>query len=473
MHFQSVNPLPPGAKLLEYLILNPIGQGGFGTTYRCRDVLLNKDFAIKEYTPHFLVDRQNNGFLKPKNAGFASIFNEGRESFLLEARSLAKFSHQNIVPVTRFFEANNTAYFVMEYQEGGSLRQLMRDKHGQFTESEIRALIAPLCSAIAELHAAHIIHRDVKPDNIIMGKGGTPTIIDFGAAVSIIGLNKDMLEIISTPGYAPPEQITPGAPQGAWVDIYALGATLYELISGICLPPSQERMAGKPYSKAINAGRGQYSTQLLEIVDLCIDLDYRRRPQSINYLLNLLAPPADKMCRKIVGYISQQMLTHFINFATPNLDVRVNELVTFFLTFPVIDLAWRINSSMPSKDVLSKLLSAIPESLCSESVSILVDSGFCNVDGRLLMTSLAGRIEEYSAAYLLDRTEEHWEYKLLCRQAARKCLTPAANADLKPFSELLEDVVDRARGRIKKAFHREIGPIGFEFNGSTWSSFEL
>ena len=468
MHLLPIPPLPKGSQIFEYRFLEAVGQGGFGTTYRCQDVHLGKIFAIKEYTPHFLADRLRDGRIVAKSEEFAQLFHEGLRDFLTEAKRLANFSHPNIIPVTRFFEANQTGYFVMEYQSGGSLRGLLREKRGRFSESEIRAIIAPLSDAIKELHAAKIIHRDIKPDNIMLGRDGAPIIIDFGATISLIGLDRDMLEMISTPGYAPPEQIIPGAPQGDWVDVYAIGATLYELMTGDSPPPSQERMLGRTFLPATRAARGKYSTQLLELVDACLELDYKLRPQSVKQLLGLLAPPVATLCQTIAGGVSNQMLRHFMNFANPNDGLRVNELVSFIILFPLIDLGWRIGTALPNRESLGPLLENTPPEQPAAGVSELVAAGFTNVEGAITHASISSRVDEYCAAYLLDRQEEDWDYALLCRQAARNCIEAESRSDIKGFSELLSEVVDRARGRILKAYRRELSPLGFALDNKGW-----
>jgi len=470
MRHDFVAPLPMGATAFEYEFSEPIGRGGFGTTYRCIDHHLNKSFAVKEYTPHHLVTRNQKGHLLPRTAKCNVMFREGLREFLIEARRLAKFTHPNIVSVSRFFEANNTGYFVMELHEQGSLRNLMFAKNGSLTEIEIRSLITPICDGLSELHSIGFIHRDIKPDNIILGRRGAPIIIDLGAAADFRGMTQEMLQLISTPGYAPPEQIIPGAPQGVWIDIYAVGATLYDLISGFPPPRAEERMLGRRFASAAAIGAGRFSTQLLDLIDTCIELNFELRPKNTADLLAQLALPVDRLCRRVVNGISKRMLVQFMNFAEPNPGLRLDEFVTFIIAFPIVDFGWRFSKALPTKDMLELIVSQVSVQLADECRQDLVERGFHGTANHDIRGLLRERVNEYAAAYLLDRKEQNWDYGLVLRQAARNCLAEAYKSDESGFVELLYEVVDRARMRVKRGLQKELCPVSYELSGAGWQS---
>ena len=221
---QRVSPLPNDTPLADYVVRSVIGHGGFGTTYVCEYRHLKKLFVIKELTPHHLVQRLKNGDLAARGVLYRQSFERLRDAYVNEAQALAKFSHPNIARAVRYFEKHNTAYLVMEYEAGRNLRAYLKDRGGVLTDYEIEAIVRPLCEGLGQLHAAGLIHRDFKPDNVLIRHDGSPVLLDFGAVIPF-GVASD---VVFTPGYAPPEQLASRfGVQGAWTDIYALGATLY------------------------------------------------------------------------------------------------------------------------------------------------------------------------------------------------------------------------------------------------------
>lgn len=215
----------------RYSIGQVLGFGGFGITYKAWDMKLETIVAIKEYYPSGLVNRipgQKEVILFAGNK--AKEFNYGLERFLDEARNTAKFSaHKNIVNVFEYFEENNTAYFVMEFLDGISLSGYL--KENTMDMDGCLSTISCVASALKELHTHGIIHRDVSPDNIFLCLNGNVKLIDFGAAR--FSANEDSpMTIILKPGFAPPEQYEKISAQGPWTDIYALGATLYLMLTG-------------------------------------------------------------------------------------------------------------------------------------------------------------------------------------------------------------------------------------------------
>lgn len=279
--------LPAGFRLFEYRIDEVLGQGGFGITYLATDVHLNARVAIKEYLPAGMAQRASDRSVAPRWADDATLYQSGLDSFLVEARTLATFRHPNIVRVARFFEAHRTAYMVLEYERGVSLRQWWRKRRAT-PEDELLDLMRPLVDGLSQVHATGFLHRDIKPDNIVVRKDdGSLVLLDFGAARETVGPASAMGSVV-TPGYAPPEQYDDGA-QGPWTDIYALGATLYWMIAGVKPPPSPARAAGEAQlAPAVEAGRGRYGEAFLRAIDWALQLDPAARPQTLDAFAGML-----------------------------------------------------------------------------------------------------------------------------------------------------------------------------------------
>jgi serine/threonine protein kinase/HAMP domain-containing protein len=272
--------LAPGFELFEYRIDAVLGQGGFGITYLATDVNLNVRVAIKEYLPADFATRASDRSVSPRWPEDNEFYLNGLECFLIEARTLATFRHSNIVRVARFFEAHRTAYMVLEYERGQPLKQWW-DKHKTMGEQQLLSLVQPLLDGLSVVHEAGYLHRDIKPDNIYVRKeDGSWVLLDFGAARQTVGGMQAMADVV-TPGYAPLEQYQ-GGEQGPWTDIYAIGATLYWMITGAKPAPAPERQSGvAEYTPATQAGKGRYSEEFLMAVDWALMVDPKQRPQSI------------------------------------------------------------------------------------------------------------------------------------------------------------------------------------------------
>lgn len=226
------NALPGGHSLLWYRLNKVLGRGSFGTTYLATDSNLDRQVAIKWYLPIDLAVREDAGAVQAVSPNRAAMYRWGLMRFIAEARTLAKFGHPNIVRVHSVFEANNTAYMVMAYEQGDSLDDLLRLSrlHG---EAELLKILFPLLDALEHLHDAGYIHRDIKPKNIFIRADGSPVLLDFGSARMALGTQARTLTTFVTPGYAPYEQYdSESGKQGPWTDIYALGATLYKGVTG-------------------------------------------------------------------------------------------------------------------------------------------------------------------------------------------------------------------------------------------------
>ncbi|MBF0625737.1 MAG: serine/threonine protein kinase, partial [Magnetococcales bacterium] len=279
--------LPKGATLLWYEILDVLGKGGFGITYLARDTNLDQLVAIKEYLPVGFAVRDQSHSVRPNSPNDTKTFDWGLERFLQEAQTLAKFKHRAIVRVVSFFRNANTAYMVMEYEEGDSLEAVLRRK-GQMTEQDVMVFLPPLLEGLEELHRNQFIHRDIKPANILIRKDGSPVILDFGSARQALGNAGDQMTSLLSMGYSPFEQYdSSGNRQGPWSDIYAMGGVLYRCISGGKPPDAALRINARlrnspdPMKPALEVGRGRFSDRFLIAVDKALESIETDRPQSV------------------------------------------------------------------------------------------------------------------------------------------------------------------------------------------------
>jgi serine/threonine protein kinase len=290
---EHYNALPIDFQLEDYKIQSLLGEGHFGLTYLAQDTQDKTLVAIKEYFPNQLVKRDQTDYtLQPKSLELTEDFVWGLRQFVQEAERLAQLEHPNIVRVLRVFEAFNTAYFVMEYELGRNLGEVMASQN--MTEEQLISFVRPLLEGMETIHQAGYLHQDIKPANIyIRDKDNTPVLIDFGAARYELGSHSGCLTTRGTIGYTPYEQFD-GSQQGAWTDIYSLGAVLYQLISAQAPPEATDRLAAimhnktDPLKPAVKIGEGRYAHSLLEAIDWALQLNELNRPQSIKALRDKL-----------------------------------------------------------------------------------------------------------------------------------------------------------------------------------------
>ncbi len=285
--------LPPNTFLDgSYRIERVVGAGGFGITYEAFDVNLGTQVAIKEYFPHDFGDRDGTMSVRPRSEHSKELFNWGRTNFLHEARTLAGFDHPNIVRVQRVFEAHSTAYMVMRFERGNSLRAWLKELGRKPTQAEIDSIAAPLLNALELLHQANYLHRDVAPDNIIVRPDGTPVLLDFGSARRVVAEMSRMVTGIVKAGYSPHEQYaSDNRLQGPWTDIYALGASLYFAVTGRQPIEAMLRLDQDAMEPAASAGGPDYRPSFLAAIDACLRVRPSERPQSIAQLRPQLFPP--------------------------------------------------------------------------------------------------------------------------------------------------------------------------------------
>lgn len=280
---ENLHCLRKGTRLIgRYTIEKVLGQGGFGITYLGIDELHEKKVAIKEFFPQGIVTRniEYEDAVTVTFVGEKDNYNKGKEKFLKEARIMARFSKdEGIVKAQDFFEINNTAYIVMEYLEGITLKQYLRENK-RIEPEELLELFVPLIESLDEIHSQGLIHRDISPDNIMVLLGGKIKLMDFGAARDYTDFGEKSLSLILKPGYAPPEQYQTHGVQGPWTDIYALCATMYKCLTGENPPDAIERVMDDNLKEISEFGI-PVSKQMEETIIKGMSISARNRYQNI------------------------------------------------------------------------------------------------------------------------------------------------------------------------------------------------
>ncbi|MGG7446630.1 serine/threonine protein kinase [Kosakonia oryzendophytica] len=287
------NALPPGYRFNEFEIKEVIGGGGFGIVYRAWDHQLERTIAIKEFMPSSLAVRNDDMTLVLRSERFSKAFTAGLNSFIQEARLLARFNHPNLLHVLRFWVQNDTAYMGTVFYSGTTLSRLREKNPALLNEAWIRRMLPMLLGAIKTIHDEGYLHRDISLDNIQIQENGLPVLLDFGSARRSIGSISDETETMLRPGYAPIEQYTDDneSEQGPWTDIYALGAVLHTLIIGSPPPVSVVRSIQDTYMPLTQRNLPGYSPSLLQAVDRALALKMEDRPQTVDEFAALIEMP--------------------------------------------------------------------------------------------------------------------------------------------------------------------------------------
>ena len=276
----------------EYVIIDSLGQGGFGITYLAEQVSLKRKVAIKEF---FLRDfcNRDSYTLRVSSTGSTDVVGRFRDKFLKEAYTIAGLDHPNIVRIIDVFEENDTAYYVMEYHSGCSLGSVV-DKQGAMSEEQALRYIRQVASALKYIHSRRMMHLDIKPDNILLNSRGEAVLIDFGISKvfedEIDNVKRPRTSTIAaySPGFAPKEQYNPkGVTEfSPATDIYSLGATLFTLLIGECPPPAIELDESDYIITTLK--RSNISKRLSAAVIKAMAYTKKDRPQSVDEFLALL-----------------------------------------------------------------------------------------------------------------------------------------------------------------------------------------
>ena len=277
--------LPIGTTLGDFTVTRVIGLGGFGIVYMAHDRALQRTVAIKEYLPVSIAGRTSAQTVLVRSTHQQDTYTSGLQGFMREARLQARFSHPALLEVYQVWEQNGTAYMAMRYYPGSSLRDLRLDADSlrMFDEPSLQRIMSPVFDALEELHSQNVLHRDVSPDNILMTPSGTPVLLDFGSARTVIAGDDQSLTTVLKPGYAPLEQYADDGTmeQGPWTDVYGLGAVLHYLAIGSAPPQAVTRMLGGTLRAFEDGAPSRYSPAFVSAVAAALAVKTQNRLQSV------------------------------------------------------------------------------------------------------------------------------------------------------------------------------------------------
>ncbi|MFL6735438.1 MAG: serine/threonine protein kinase [Sphingomonas sp.] len=280
----SNKALPMGTVLREWRIEEVLGVGGFGIVYKARGIYFNELVAIKEYFPSSISERDSEDTVVPIDSEAEEVHALGLKNFVEEAKLLWNLStptrHPNIVSVRSLFEIHGTAYMVMDFEDGLSLSRMLKQGR-RFNERSLWSILQPIAEGLERAHRVGVLHRDIKPPNILINEDNRPVLIDFGSARFEAAEATSTKVTFHTPPYAAIEQYVKTYPQGPWTDIYALGVVMYECVTGEKPPEVLERLhagLGKPLSDGKWPG---YSKRFLAAIDAAMVVKPEDRPQTL------------------------------------------------------------------------------------------------------------------------------------------------------------------------------------------------
>ena len=281
----SNKALPMGTVLREWRIDEVLGVGGFGIVYKAQGIYFNELVAIKEYFPSSISERDSEDTVVPINSDAEEVHALGLKKFVEEAKLLWNLStpsrHPNIVSVRSLFEIHGTAYMVMDFEDGMSLSKMLKQGR-RFNERSLWNILQPIAEGLERAHRVGVLHRDIKPPNILINEDNRPVLIDFGSARFDTAEATSTKVTFHTPPYAAIEQYVKTYPQGPWTDIYALGVVMYECVTGEKPPEVLERLhagLGKPLADGKWPG---YSKKFLAAIDAAMTVKPDERPQSLS-----------------------------------------------------------------------------------------------------------------------------------------------------------------------------------------------
>lgn len=273
--------LPVGTVLKKrYCIGEVLGKGGFGVTYKAFDTVDSKIVAVKEYYPSGLVHRDTGTTqISVSSKQYEDNFKVGADKFFEEAKMVSRFNgNPNIVNVYEFFYENGTVYFAMEYLDGVDLKHFVKERGGKLPQENVLYIADIITDALLIAHSMNVLHRDISPDNIFILNNGEVKLIDFGAARQVLAEQSKSISVILKQGFAPLEQYQRRGKQGPWTDIYALGATLYYVITGKMPDEVTERLDFPDIGSADEYG---VDPEFWEIIRKCMEVRAADRYQTV------------------------------------------------------------------------------------------------------------------------------------------------------------------------------------------------
>jgi serine/threonine protein kinase len=290
-HGGTAGHLPAGYALREFQIERVLGEGGFSVVYLATDTRLERQVAIKEYMPTALATRNPDLSVHVRSsAQHREAFDAGLRSFINEAKLLARFEHRALVKVHQFWQDKGTAYMVMPFYSGPTLKAWIKQHHDPIDAGWLEQFLRLVMDAVETLHKENCLHRDVAPDNILILNGRLPLLLDFGAARRVIGDLTQALTVILKPGFAPIEQYAESQSmrQGPWTDVYALCAVAHFMITGRAPTPSVTRVLADDLVPLRTAAEGRFPPAFLAALDAGLTVRPQQRPQSIAALRALM-----------------------------------------------------------------------------------------------------------------------------------------------------------------------------------------
>ncbi|HEX8936662.1 MAG TPA: serine/threonine-protein kinase [Sphingomicrobium sp.] len=327
----SNKALPAGTVLREWRIEEVLGVGGFGIVYKATGIYFNELVAIKEYFPSSISERDSEDTVVPIDSEAEEVHALGLKKFVEEAKLLWNLStptrHPNIVSVRSLFEIHGTAYMVMDFEDGISLSKMIKQGR-RFNERSLWNILAPIAQGLERAHRVGVLHRDIKPPNILVTEDNRPVLIDFGSARFDTAEATSTKVTFHTPPYAAIEQYVKTYPQGPWTDIYALGVVMYECVTGEKPPEVLERLhagLGQPLAEGRWPG---YSKRFLSSVDTAMVVKPDERPQSISDWLPMFGREVGEEVDEgdeATRFYARQVQTEDIKPVrpTPNQDIPV------------------------------------------------------------------------------------------------------------------------------------------------------